>query len=333
MLASLRARGASPARWARASGGLPAAAAMSDYQLAATELALARAKADRGVLDFNAFAAREHSLLSLMAVARHAFAQRVPGHAPVAPAPWAASATAFTSGPAPVECALQKADYSYLFSRIHGIAGRVCPYRAGPDKPGNYDVPPRECDMTTEAIPTQRPPPSRRGLAPGARRWSARRTPGCRGPASATRPSGTSSTSASAAARVRIRLSNVFGDRPLRVDGAHVAIRLAGAATVPGTGRAVTFGGAPSVIIPAGERAWSDPVRLRVDDGADLAVSLYVPAATGPATWHPAALCASYHCAPGDHAADRDPRPSESEARRGSSSTAWTCSTPRCAAR
>ena len=62
MLASLRARGVAR-RWARASGGQPAAAAMSDYQLAATELALACAKADRGVLDFNAFAGREHSLL------------------------------------------------------------------------------------------------------------------------------------------------------------------------------------------------------------------------------------------------------------------------------
>ena len=105
---------------------------------------------------------------------------------------------------------------------------------------------------------------------------------------------------------VRIRLSNVFGGRPLRVTGAHLAIRLAGAATVPGTGRAVTFGGAPSVTIPAGERTWSDPVRLAVEDGADLAVSLYLAAATGPATWHPAALCTGYLAA-GDHAADQGP--------------------------
>ena len=95
MLASLPARRAARG-WARGIGGLPGSAAMSDYQLAATELALARAKADRGVLGFDAFAAREHSLLSLMAIARHAFAGRVPGHAAVAPAPWAASGTAFT---------------------------------------------------------------------------------------------------------------------------------------------------------------------------------------------------------------------------------------------
>ena len=95
MLSSLRARGAARS-WARASGGLPAAAAMSDYQLAATELALADAKADRGVLDFNAFTAREHSLLTLMAVARHAFTSRVAGGSELTPAPWAASASAFT---------------------------------------------------------------------------------------------------------------------------------------------------------------------------------------------------------------------------------------------
>jgi RsiW-degrading membrane proteinase PrsW (M82 family) len=97
MLASLPARGAAR-RWARAAGGLPASAAMSDFQLAATELAMARAKADRGVLGFNAFAERERSLLSLMAVARHAFTSRVPGGSELTPAPWAASASVFTHG-------------------------------------------------------------------------------------------------------------------------------------------------------------------------------------------------------------------------------------------
>jgi RsiW-degrading membrane proteinase PrsW (M82 family) len=95
MLASLRARAAAR-RWARAAGGLPAAAAMSDYQLAATELALACAKAGRGVLDRRAFAARQYALLELMAVARHAFTSRVRGAPEVTPAPWARSASAFT---------------------------------------------------------------------------------------------------------------------------------------------------------------------------------------------------------------------------------------------
>jgi len=83
-------------QWARLHCGLSGGQIMADYQLAATELALARAKADRGVLDFNAFAEREHALLSLMAVARHAFTSRVPGGSELTPAPWAESGSVFT---------------------------------------------------------------------------------------------------------------------------------------------------------------------------------------------------------------------------------------------
>jgi RsiW-degrading membrane proteinase PrsW (M82 family) len=97
MLASLRARSAAR-RWARGSGGLAGARAMADFQLAATELALACGRADRGLLDFNTFAAREHALLSLMAVARHDFTLRVPGGSEFTPAPWAPAASVFTGG-------------------------------------------------------------------------------------------------------------------------------------------------------------------------------------------------------------------------------------------
>jgi RsiW-degrading membrane proteinase PrsW (M82 family) len=92
MLASLRARAAARS-WARTTGGLPAVAAMGDYQLAATELAFARAKSARGVLSSTAFADRERKLLALMRVARHWFARRVPPD-PEAPAPWATAGSA-----------------------------------------------------------------------------------------------------------------------------------------------------------------------------------------------------------------------------------------------
>jgi lysophospholipase L1-like esterase len=106
---------------------------------------------------------------------------------------------------------------------------------------------------------------------------------------------------------VRIRLSNVFGARPLPVPAAHVALRLAGAATVPGTGRAVTFGGQRHVVVPPGERVFSDPVPLALADGADLTVSLYLGDAAGPATWHPNAMATSYRTEYGDHTADIGP--------------------------
>jgi protease PrsW len=94
MLASPPAR-ATARTWARSAGGLPAAAAMGDYQAAATELALARAKSARGVLSPDAFADREQQLLDLMRVARHGFARRVPPD-PDSPAPWVTAGSALT---------------------------------------------------------------------------------------------------------------------------------------------------------------------------------------------------------------------------------------------
>src|ERR1700753_752023 len=70
----------------------------------------------------------------------------------------------------------------------------------------------------------------------------------------------------------RIRLSNVFGTRPLVVSAAYLALCLAGAATVSGPRRPVTFGGRPHVVVPPGERAYSDPVPLAFGDGADVTV-------------------------------------------------------------
>ncbi|HYZ56323.1 MAG TPA: PrsW family intramembrane metalloprotease [Streptosporangiaceae bacterium] len=85
MLSSLKGR-RQARKWARATGGLAAAAAMSDYQLAATELALLHQKATRGVVGWAEFAKRQQALLSLMQVARSAFLRRQPVPPP---APWA----------------------------------------------------------------------------------------------------------------------------------------------------------------------------------------------------------------------------------------------------
>jgi len=75
MLASLparrRARNA-----ARAAGGLPAAMAMGDYQLAATELALLHVKARRDVISPEEFRKRQHDLLGLMYLERKTFLSR-----------------------------------------------------------------------------------------------------------------------------------------------------------------------------------------------------------------------------------------------------------------
>lgn len=85
MLSTLRERRAARA-WARAAGGRPAATAMTDYQLAATELALVHQRAERGLLAEARFGERRDALLALMAMARDTFFH----HQPEPPVPpWA----------------------------------------------------------------------------------------------------------------------------------------------------------------------------------------------------------------------------------------------------
>jgi lysophospholipase L1-like esterase len=79
---------------------------------------------------------------------------------------------------------------------------------------------------------------------------------------------------------VRVRIANTFGTAPLAIGAAHVAVSAAGSAIVPGTDRALTFGGRASVSIPAGAVALSDSVDLRVEAVSDIAISLYLPSVT-----------------------------------------------------
>ncbi len=102
--------------------------------------------------------------------------------------------------------------------------------------------------------------------------------------------------------RVRVRLST-FGASALVIGAAHIALRGAGAAIVPGSDRTLTFGGQPSITIPPGALVLSDPVDLDVPALGDLAVSIFVPGSTGPATWHFEALQTSYISPPGDFTA------------------------------
>ncbi len=102
--------------------------------------------------------------------------------------------------------------------------------------------------------------------------------------------------------QVRVKLST-FGANALVVGAAHIALRDAGAAIVPGSDRTLTFSGHPSITIPASGAVLSDPVDLHVPDLGDLAVSIFLPESTGPATWHFAALQTSYVSPEGDFTA------------------------------
>jgi lysophospholipase L1-like esterase len=86
--------------------------------------------------------------------------------------------------------------------------------------------------------------------------------------------------------RLRIRLSNELGATPLTIGAATVALASTDAAVQPASLRTMTFGGATSVTIPPGAPLLSDPVDLAVPDLAELAVSLYLPDESDPATLH-----------------------------------------------
>jgi lysophospholipase L1-like esterase len=100
--------------------------------------------------------------------------------------------------------------------------------------------------------------------------------------------------------RIRIRLSNRFGTSPLTVGPVHVALQGTGPGIVPGTDRALTFGGDDTVTIPAGALAVSDPVHLRVDDLQEIAVSIFLPAGSGTLTIHALGVATTYVSTPGD---------------------------------
>jgi lysophospholipase L1-like esterase len=94
--------------------------------------------------------------------------------------------------------------------------------------------------------------------------------------------------------RARIHLSNEYGDRPLVIGAAHIAVRDTGAAIVASTDHALTFGGNAGITLRPGAVAVSDPVVLDVPKLADVAVSLYLADSARLATRHPLALQTNY---------------------------------------
>ncbi len=103
--------------------------------------------------------------------------------------------------------------------------------------------------------------------------------------------------------KIRIRLSNEFGAKPLLIGAASVALTGKTSDIVSASLRPLTFGGEKSVIIPPGAPAVSDPVGLNAAALSDVAVSLWLPAATDLGTVHATGLQTAYVSATGDFTA------------------------------
>lgn len=108
--------------------------------------------------------------------------------------------------------------------------------------------------------------------------------------------------------QVRIKFSNLFGERPLRITAATIAEPGEGAEVRADTVRPLLFGGAASTEIPAGAETTTDAVDFAATALRPVAVTIYLAEPTGPATFHQTANATSYR-ASGDHVADPDAAP------------------------
>jgi lysophospholipase L1-like esterase len=94
---------------------------------------------------------------------------------------------------------------------------------------------------------------------------------------------------------VRVRFSNLYGTSPLVIGAVEIAQTLKGVAIVPGTNKAVTFNGQPSVSIPPGALVVSDPTSFKLAALSDLTVSFFLPSPAGPVTEHQLGNATSFH--------------------------------------
>ena len=101
--------------------------------------------------------------------------------------------------------------------------------------------------------------------------------------------------------RVRIRISNEYGDRPLKIGAAHVALRTTGSTIDPASDRALMFGGKASAIVRAGAVLVSDPIAFAVPKLGDIAISLYLPDSSRTSTRHSLGVATTYVARTGDH--------------------------------
>ncbi|MGH3661190.1 MAG: SGNH/GDSL hydrolase family protein [Micromonosporaceae bacterium] len=90
--------------------------------------------------------------------------------------------------------------------------------------------------------------------------------------------------------RLKIRLSNLYGEQDVRVGHATVARPDTSTPELsdidPATVRELTFNGAKAATMQQGGELWSDPANLAVGSQKDLVVTVYFPTPTGPTTFH-----------------------------------------------
>lgn len=94
--------------------------------------------------------------------------------------------------------------------------------------------------------------------------------------------------------RLRLRLSNRYGNGPVALRAVHVARSTGAGAIDVATDRALTFAGKSEVSIPAGHSVASDPLDFALDPLSGLAVTIAFGGTPPAITGHPGARATSY---------------------------------------
>jgi lysophospholipase L1-like esterase len=106
--------------------------------------------------------------------------------------------------------------------------------------------------------------------------------------------------------RLRIRFSNAFGNQPLPIGAAHIALVSKDDKIIPESDRTLTFSGKGSTRIPPGAPMLSDPVDLKFSAFAEIAVSIFLTGKVDNTTFHLAGQKPTFISAPGDFTATAD---------------------------
>ena len=105
--------------------------------------------------------------------------------------------------------------------------------------------------------------------------------------------------------KVRVLFTNEFGNAPVDVGAAHLALAGKGGAILPGSDHLLTFGGQPTAVMRPGAPLLSDPVDFPVKALTRVSISLYLPGKVGACTCHGTSVEPGYVTA-GDATATAD---------------------------
>jgi lysophospholipase L1-like esterase len=94
--------------------------------------------------------------------------------------------------------------------------------------------------------------------------------------------------------KLRVKFSNAFGNSPVEMSSAHIALSAGGSAINKSTDQPLTFSGNNSVTIPAGEMVSSDALDFDLPALADMAVTIHFGETSPDVTGHPGSRETSY---------------------------------------